>query len=304
MRLTDRPRTLEEVATHVPWPAELQQVLDRALARDRASRYQTARDFARDLTRTVAAMPGAAALGDSRAAAWGAPEVPPVVGAAPAAAPLATAEILPPTRVRGGQSPPAPAEPTSARGRRRALLPLGIGGAVVATGLAAWLVAGAVGRDPPVDSAAGSPVDTAAAPPASDPREVLRPSDLPRDPSLAPPTKEPGDNLRPRRGQSSAPPSSTASPPPNLDSILEVAKDEVFEQKRPDSAVVRIRAVLPLLRTRADSVKAYYGLAEALIATETSAATEEGCSILRGIRNDPGNLRAGVARLLDVICQD
>ena len=57
MRLTDRPRTLAQIKSDVEWPAELQSVMDRALANDSDDRYQNVADFGRDLVRAVQAMP-------------------------------------------------------------------------------------------------------------------------------------------------------------------------------------------------------------------------------------------------------
>ncbi len=49
MRLRDRPRTLAEVKSDVAWPAGLQAVLDKALARAPAERYSTAPEFSQAL---------------------------------------------------------------------------------------------------------------------------------------------------------------------------------------------------------------------------------------------------------------
>jgi serine/threonine-protein kinase len=53
MRLTDRPKTLAEMRPDVGWPPEVQTVMDRALERKVALRYQQAKDFARDLARAI-----------------------------------------------------------------------------------------------------------------------------------------------------------------------------------------------------------------------------------------------------------
>lgn len=57
MRLTDRPRTLAEMRPDVAWAEELQAVMDRALARDSAERYQSAAQVGREFAEVVAAMP-------------------------------------------------------------------------------------------------------------------------------------------------------------------------------------------------------------------------------------------------------
>src|SRR4051812_10570554 len=48
-RLTDEPKRLAEMKPNVMWPAEVQTVMDKALARDAAERYQSASEFGRDL---------------------------------------------------------------------------------------------------------------------------------------------------------------------------------------------------------------------------------------------------------------
>ena len=57
MRLTDQPKTLAEMKPDVPWPEELQRVMDKALARDASLRYQSAPEFGREITKSVENMP-------------------------------------------------------------------------------------------------------------------------------------------------------------------------------------------------------------------------------------------------------
>jgi eukaryotic-like serine/threonine-protein kinase len=59
MRLTDKPKRLAEMKREIDWPAEVQQVIDRALERDASKRYSTATEFARDMVRAVERMPEA-----------------------------------------------------------------------------------------------------------------------------------------------------------------------------------------------------------------------------------------------------
>ncbi|HLB09496.1 MAG TPA: serine/threonine-protein kinase [Gemmatimonadaceae bacterium] len=60
MRLTEKPRTLAETRNDVKWPAELQTVMDRALANHPADRYQHVSQFGRELVTAVATMPESA----------------------------------------------------------------------------------------------------------------------------------------------------------------------------------------------------------------------------------------------------
>jgi hypothetical protein len=60
MRLTEKPRTLAEIAPDVQWPEEMQWVMDRALANHPGERYQHVNQFGRDLVKAVASMPQSA----------------------------------------------------------------------------------------------------------------------------------------------------------------------------------------------------------------------------------------------------
>jgi serine/threonine-protein kinase len=57
MRLTDPPKTLAELRGEVPWPPVVQEVMDRALQRDAAHRFGSARDFGSALRDAVAGVP-------------------------------------------------------------------------------------------------------------------------------------------------------------------------------------------------------------------------------------------------------
>jgi serine/threonine protein kinase len=57
MRLTDDPRPLGEMKPDVVWPAELQRVMDKALARRADERYRNASEFAHDLVQAIDRMP-------------------------------------------------------------------------------------------------------------------------------------------------------------------------------------------------------------------------------------------------------
>jgi serine/threonine protein kinase len=57
MRLTDEPRQLAQMKPDVAWPADLQTVMDKALARKTEERYATASAFAHDLVQAIDRMP-------------------------------------------------------------------------------------------------------------------------------------------------------------------------------------------------------------------------------------------------------
>ncbi|MGZ8470912.1 MAG: hypothetical protein ACXWZ7_16045, partial [Gemmatirosa sp.] len=54
MRLSEPPRTLAAARPDVAWPRPLQSVLDRALARDPAARYQSAGALGQDFAAAIA----------------------------------------------------------------------------------------------------------------------------------------------------------------------------------------------------------------------------------------------------------
>jgi serine/threonine-protein kinase len=116
MRLTDRPKTLAEMRPDVAWPADVQAVMDRALERDAAKRYQTAAEFGRDLHRAITRMPetAAAAMGTELL------DVPPtrVAPPAPDAVPLPTQAQVPMT------APPRSAPVPSSIPPKRSRMPL------------------------------------------------------------------------------------------------------------------------------------------------------------------------------------
>ena len=57
MRLTDPPKTLAELRGDLSWPPVVQEVMDRALQRDAAHRFGSAREFGRALHDAVAGLP-------------------------------------------------------------------------------------------------------------------------------------------------------------------------------------------------------------------------------------------------------
>jgi len=130
LRLTDRPKTLAEMKPDVAWPAQVESVMDRALARSAADRYQTASEFGRDLASAVQAVPGARASG---ATAVIAPPVVPGVPAAHRTAPIPATRVNTPTPAAA-----SPSVPEKARGRTPLLA--GIAATVlVVAGLGAWM---------------------------------------------------------------------------------------------------------------------------------------------------------------------
>ena len=128
MRLTDQPKTLAEMKPDVAWPAELQAVMDKALARDADERYAKASEFGRDIAKAVENMPQSVAAG-AGTQVIGAPVV--SRAAKTAAAPAAA---VPKTRVASpAEAPGAMSAPAAAPAKSK--LPMLVGAAVVVIGV-------------------------------------------------------------------------------------------------------------------------------------------------------------------------
>ena len=112
MRLTDHPKTLAEMRPDVEWPAELQVVMDKALARDADERYQKAPAFGIDMVKSVQNMPATVAAAAGTLVIGAAGNVPATRVAGPGsggatkkvdavgAAPSAASPALTPTKSR------------------------------------------------------------------------------------------------------------------------------------------------------------------------------------------------------------
>jgi serine/threonine-protein kinase len=97
-RLIEQPKTLAEMKPDVAWPVEVQQVMDKALARDANERYQSAAQFGRELWAACESMPASQAA---------------EAGTQVLSAPASAAAGVPKTRVatpaEGGKTVAAPA---------------------------------------------------------------------------------------------------------------------------------------------------------------------------------------------------
>ncbi len=142
MRLTDRPRSLAEMKPDMAWPAELQAVMDRALARDAASRYPSASQFGRDFATAIEQMPENVAR-NAHTSIVDAPALPRTkVAPAPTLLPGAIA-------AGGGRE--------SSGASRRTIV------AIVATGVAAAVIVFAVARNHGTTDVAGTGATTSTA---------------------------------------------------------------------------------------------------------------------------------------------
>jgi hypothetical protein len=156
MRLTDFPKTLAEMKPDVAWPAELQNVMDRALARDADERYQKAADFGREMAKAVENMPASVAAGEGTM----------VMGAAGASAKTAAAPAVPATRVagpKGGTRPMEAAAAVTAPATSKRSAPMLVGAVVLvaAIGGGVFFMKGSGAKAPdPAAAAITAPVNT------------------------------------------------------------------------------------------------------------------------------------------------
>ena len=301
MRLTDRPRTLAEMRPDVAWPAELQAVLDRALARDLTARYASASDFGRDLTRAVAQMPAtrAAELGTAVLDA-----VPPTrVAPTPESTPVTRAVEAPPREV-------APVAGSSRRGLPMALVGGGIL-AVVAIG-GGMLYANresparadsvTIGTAQPSDSmTASSPVhDTTSPLPgptlATGPRTAATGA-----PNAARPAGGPSGTTAREAGTATSPAAPAFNATAALDEIDRLVQS--LDKDKARRAIDKIDALLPRLSNRADSTQALFEKASAYGLIDDD--TRRTCAILERLRSQtpPVRFTASVVEMYQQACQ-
>jgi serine/threonine protein kinase len=306
-RLTDRPLSLSEARPDLQWPAQMQQVLDKALSRLAADRYQHASEFGAALVASVVGMPADALL-SARTQQLGAT---PTSASAPAPA------------------SPAPAKSYTVPAVLAVALIVVVGGAMFArsrNARAPQTVAAAT----PVDTTQGSSgvVPPATSPPLADsvshfadsasastttnaPASALAAADS--APAPAPPPPAPVATPKEKHvaasgsrtsnaahGSSPAPPAAPAHAPapapppettmPSAPATADQARAQVdaagrmVAEGKPGEAMAMTRGAMPLLTTRDDSVTALFYLAEGMVQrsakTGEQASRTRACSIL------------------------
>lgn len=251
MRLTDRPRTLSEIRPDIEWPEALQEVLDKALTRDAADRYQSAAQFGRDFAAVVAEMP-------ATQASEGATQV---IGAMSAASPSAKtaatpAAPLPKTRVAGRDEAKSPAkgapsapEPTAKKSSMAPILG-GVAVVAIASVFAVKQFTGNATTGTPGDSATAPvqgpvttpPTDTNAPGNPTNGTSGTTPMNNPVNPGTTPPRIEP----QPPRP---TPPANTNTPAPSVSSQLSSWLTEL--QNNMENRTLAQRVLLDLEGVRA-----------------------------------------------------
>ncbi len=309
MRLTERPRTLSEARAGVEWPAELQAVLDRALAREAKDRYGDARQFRHDLVAAITRMPG----GDAASAGTLLMHAP--IPATRVAAPLDAEGTGGTGRLDATRSIRTGTPAAASRGRT-----LAIYGAVTAAVILIAAVGYAMSLTdarspelmPPIASA-----DVPAAAPDSARPSAPGAASTQRSESADPATdgsRSTGDAT----GATSRPdpsPVGGASPPAGhagergpafdaraaLNALASLLED--FSPERGRAGLARIDSLLPRLAARADSVEALYRRAESyamlekqpeLCGTLDAISGPEDLALVPQLQKQIGSLRSSL----------
>ena len=275
MRLTDRPRTLAEMKPGIAWPAELQAVMDRALAREAASRYTSASQFGRDFALAIERMPENVA----RNARTSVVDAPPLPRTKVAPAPT----LLPGAIAAGGRREPSGAS-------RRTIA------AIVATGLAAAGIVYAVSRTDTAKDAGvnGVSTSTAARPlpdgPAATHTGAPGGTVTPPNARLGEQTA-PGDGLR-TAGRATAPlPIGVAADGPSVKSALspQAIRTEIdsirhlaLDNASAPEALRRTMAILPRLHDGNDSAEVLLYQSDAYLIQDDSSRS---CDALKKIHS-------------------
>ena len=204
MRLTDPPKTLADMRPDIPWSAEVQAVMDRALQRRAADRYGSATEFAHALSTSVARMP------ETQAEA--------------ARTVILGTSSVPTTRIAAADSPVgAPITPRSRVGSVVAA----VAAVVIVAAITAVTVpklmhdrAAANGVAPPIVNASTQSADSVTRPDDTVSRFVARGG-------------HPTDNLA--RTVTSVPETDPRPAPVNFDALLAIAKDSGIAKNALDS---------------------------------------------------------------------
>jgi tRNA A-37 threonylcarbamoyl transferase component Bud32 len=262
LRLSEPPLSLATVVPTVAWPVELEEVFAHVLARKPGDRYQSAGAFANDL--------------DTVIAAWTMP---------PVARSTVTAVDLPTTKPR------APRRPRVRRWRIpvNVMRAVALGIAVVGAGAGIGVLASRFLAQPdpvPVTVAPSAPTVTAAAGALSQ-QSVTQGSAVPATavPATAvPATPIPVTPAHKHTVYHGTPVTSMPageSPRAVLDRLDAWTDPRSVDPLTAERALEEIRALLPQLHTRSDSVEALYRAVEANVALDRTDAACETLSSLR-----------------------
>lgn len=281
-RMIEDPRPLSAVVPEVPWPAELQQAMDRALDRDPSTRTATAMEFAEQVVAAVEGWTGLPVL-RARTPLSTVRVTPVVTGTVPASAGTPTSGSTRPLPIPPSTTTQAP--PAAAKAARSPAIPAMVGGGLLVVVAVGWFAlkgrdAGPAAAVPPADSA----VVAEGAPPASGGSKT---TPQPAAPAQAP---VPGGREPSASPEGSPPPVAqpvaTAAPAEtspearrSLDSINTVLADDQSGEAEARAAVPVLERLLKVMATPTDSTWTYLALVSAH--GQAGVAPTRACNALR-----------------------
>ncbi|MDX2184250.1 MAG: protein kinase [Gemmatimonadaceae bacterium] len=295
MRLTDSPRPLATVRPDIAWPASLQAVMDRVLARDARDRYATASEYARDLVRAIAEMPQDAGA-DAGTMVMAAPGKVASATAAPTAA-------IPATRVasaadRKSPAPAAAAAPAAPPPTKSSPMPMIVGAVVLVGAIGGYFAL--KGGDAPAAVSATTPPVAAATTPSSEPNPSATSTGAPGNAPGGGSTKTPEPSGAP--SGLATPSSNTAAVDAELEAIETMLGDGVPQPETAKKVLGRLESIAPKLTTKQQRADAAYFKAQAYFALEDQAL---GCGAVKaGLKVASGTNKAGALEALNAgACQ-
>ena len=286
MRLTDRPKSLVDMAPTTAWPEDVQQVMDKALERDAKLRYQSAGEFGRALWLAVERMPASAtsAAGTmvmSSAAAGAA-------GGAPTAA-------IPATRVASAadRTPSGGGAAVAVPGKSKAPLLVGAGAIAVAAVVAGVLF---MGKGASTSGASAAPAPTVSTSATATPAGgVVAPAG---SPAVGAPAKPAGTApAAAGRTAASTPASSAGAAGPDIGKRLPALLSMSAEDATAPKALSEAQELAPRATRQQDLVGLAVVRAQALGMLGREA---ESCTVLHSVESTAGATPYGatVVRLL------
>lgn len=253
MRLTDRPKTLAELRPDFVWPAALQTIMDKVLARDVEDRYQSAAQFGREFGAAAAAMTPVRASSGATMMIEAQKKNTPVSADA-------VTKAIPATRVSENRdhaaTPARSARPVVAE--KKSIVPIAAGGGALAVvALVGWLWFGnkqaPTAGDPTPSTVAGAPqgasstagADSAIPAPAGG-------GTAPMNRPLTPEVRDPRTETRPPAGGNTPPATQTTANPPAGANVTQLIRDwrtrmeNATEENDKSEALKAISALEPL----------------------------------------------------------
>ena len=307
MRLTDHPKTLAEMKSDVAWPPELQQVMDRALARDAKDRTASAAEFGRALSKAVEGMPSQAASAEMGTMVMGA-QAAPAPGAIPAtrvadraertpsrasAATLQQGAVSVPSSAATPQAPPSEIPPKKGS---TGLVVGGVGGLIaVAAAVYFAMFAGKstpetkpnLGGGAQTSQATGAPSDGATGTPSGGTPTGGTPTGGSKSPTGIPGGSSQTTKTQPPVPGTTTTPGGTAAP---VNAAKELARLEKLAEQdgNPDAAAEAeqgINALMGSLKAADDKLFAQYilGLSMYNSSGKVTEKVKQGCALIKRI---------------------